>query len=260
MDKAAIADEIRRRALAANLDPNAMTRIAQIESRLDPNAKNPNSSASGLFQFINSTGRQYGLSNPFDPIANIDAGIRLASDNRAALARTLGREPTPGELYLAHQQGIGGATKLLQNPSIPAVNAVGSQAVRLNGGNVNMTAGEFASMWDRKMGGGGPLEMTVNKAPPQQQGAIPVTSGSPAMDGTPSMPMAAAQQPMSPEAFQTAVYNSAPLTGNDALDFRIKDDAVQRGYASWDEALKANQPAKTQEQDALAKLLSGQWG
>ncbi len=258
MDKGEVAAEIRRRALAAKLDPDAMTKMAWIESKLNPNAKNPNSSASGVFQFINSTGKQYGLSNPFDPIANIDAGIRLASDNRAALARILGREPTPGELYLAHQQGIGGAAKLLQNPNAPAVSAVGSQAVRLNGGNAGMTAGEFAGMWDRKMGGQ-PLEVNVTKAPPQA-GAIPVTSGSPADDGTPSFPMPAGPQPMSPEQFQTAVYNSGPVSGNEALDGRLKDDAVQRGYASWDEALKANRPQVSGEQTKIAQLLSGAWG
>lgn len=258
MDKAAIADEIRRRALAANLDPNAMTRIAQIESRLNPNAKNPNSSASGVFQFINSTGRQYGLSNPFDPVANIDAGIRLASDNRAALARALGREPTAGELYLAHQQGAGGAIKLLTNPNAPAASLVGAQAVRLNGGSPDMTAGQFAGMWDRKMGGSSPLAVDVRKPAPRPED-VPVTAGSPAMDGTPSMPMQVAPQ-MSPEAFQTAVYNSGPVSGNEALDGRLKDDAVQRGYASWDDALKANRPQVSGEQDVLAKLLSGAFG
>ncbi len=247
MDKQQIADEIRRKALAANLDPNAMVKIAQIESRLNPNAKNPNSSASGVFQFINSTGRQYGLKNPFDPLANIDAGIRLAQDNRAALVKILGREPTPGELYLAHQQGAGGAQKLLSNPYAPAASLVGNEAVRLNGGQPGMTASQF--------------EMTVNKAPPQSL----ATDGSPAADGTTPMvqmqPQSAPQpRPMNPEAFQTAVMNSAPVSSNEALDFRLKDDAVQRGYASWDDALKANQPQKTQEQDALAKLLSGQWG
>ena len=53
---------------------------------------------------------------------------------------------------------------------------------------------------------------------------------------------------------------SGPVSGNEALDGRLKDDAVQRGYASWDEALKANRPEVSGEQDTLAKLLSGAWG
>lgn len=259
MDRNAIADEIRRKALAASLDPNAMVKIAQIESGLNPNAKNPNSSASGVFQFINSTGRQYGLKNPFDPLANVDAGIRLASDNRAALVRALGREPTPGELYLAHQQGIGGATKLLANPNGKAVDAVGGNAVRLNGGNAGMTAGEFAGMWDRKMGGAGqPLTVPVNKAVPQDPGMY--AEAPPQAMGMPAQPQAQPNQPMDPAAFQSAVFNSSPGGSNDALNFRLQDDAAQRGYASWDQALRSAQPQPNQDQAMLAKLLSGQWG
>jgi hypothetical protein len=151
---AEIKDLIRRQALASGLDPNVMIRIGQIESGLNPRAKNPNSSASGLFQFINSTGRQYGLTNPFDAEQNTAAAMRFTSDNVSGLRRALGRDPTPGEIYLAHQQGLGGAKRLLSNPDAPAVSLVGEQAVRLNAGRPNMTAREFASLWDNKMSGG----------------------------------------------------------------------------------------------------------
>jgi len=86
------------------IDPNAMRAIAQIESAGNPNAKNPRSSAGGLFQFIDSTASQYGLQNRFDPTQAADAGARLARDNASHLRGVLGREPTAGELYLAHQQ------------------------------------------------------------------------------------------------------------------------------------------------------------
>lgn len=134
------------------VDPNALLTIAWIESKGNPNAKNPNSSAGGLFQFIDSTARGYGLSNKFDPAQAADAAARLARDNSSALESVLGRKPTAGELYLAHQQGIGGATKLLSNPNAKAVDLVGADAVRLNGGSADMTAGEFASLWMKKAG------------------------------------------------------------------------------------------------------------
>lgn len=38
-----------------------MNRIAMCESRNNPNAKNPNSSASGRFQFLTGTWKHYGL-------------------------------------------------------------------------------------------------------------------------------------------------------------------------------------------------------
>lgn len=132
------------------LDPNAMRAIAHIESRGNPNAQNPNSSAGGLYQFIDSTARQYGLENRFDPTQAADAGARLARDNARHLQGVLGRSPTAGELYLAHQQGAGGASRLLRDPNARAVDIVGAEAVRLNGGNPNMTAGEFAQLWTQK--------------------------------------------------------------------------------------------------------------
>lgn len=120
---------------------------AQVESGLDPSARARTSSASGLFQFIDSTwlatlhkhGTAHGLGalasaigigprGPFvtdpamrqqilalrhDPqLAAVMAGA-LAQDNRAALMPVLGREPDAGELYLAHFLGAGGAVRFL---------------------------------------------------------------------------------------------------------------------------------------------------
>lgn len=130
-----------------------LDRTYQIESAGNPNAQNPKSSAGGGFQFIDSTARQYGLTDKTDLAASADAAARLARDNAAQLRGVLGREPTAAELYLAHQQGGGGASALLANPNAPAVDIVGADAVRLNGGNANMTAGEFANLWLGKFGG-----------------------------------------------------------------------------------------------------------
>ncbi|OYW96981.1 MAG: hypothetical protein B7Z15_23985, partial [Rhizobiales bacterium 32-66-8] len=98
---------------------------------------------------------QYGLQDRFDPAQATDAAARLAADNAAHLRKVLGRDPTAAELYLAHQQGAGGAARLLANPDAPAASIVGADAVRLNGGDLNMTAGQFASKWTGKFGGGG---------------------------------------------------------------------------------------------------------
>lgn len=131
-----------------------LARTAQIESSMNPKAKNPRSSAGGLFQFIDSTAEQYGLSDRFDPAQATDAAARLATDNAAKLRRALGREPTAAELYLAHQQGAKGAATLLANPNAPASSIVGAAAVRLNGGSADMTAGQFANLWLEKFNSG----------------------------------------------------------------------------------------------------------
>ncbi|MBM2322654.1 MULTISPECIES: lytic transglycosylase domain-containing protein [Marivita] len=151
-----------------------LQRTAQLESSMGRNMKNPNSSATGPFQFIKSTAKQYGLTDPMDWTQSTDAASRLARDNSATLTRALGRAPTAAELYLAHQQGGGGAAQLLANPTAPAASIVGKEAVRLNGGSLDMTAQEFAGLWLNKFGG-----PTPSRAPTQSQ---------PAPQQTPPMP------------------------------------------------------------------------
>lgn len=139
-------------------DPATLRRIAWLESRGNPNAQNDKSSAGGLFQFIDSTAAAYGVANKMDAGQSADGAARLLRDNRNALVKTLGREPTVGELYLAHQQGLGGAQRLLAHPDEKATRIVGPAAVKLNGGNADMTAREFANMWIKKAEGAGDLD------------------------------------------------------------------------------------------------------
>jgi hypothetical protein len=161
-----------------SLPQGYLARAAQIESNFNPSAKNPNSSAGGIFQFIDSTARQYGLRNRFDPVEATAAAARLAADNRDFLARRLGREPSAGELYLAHQQGAGGAAKLLANPDALASSVVGNAAARLNRG-AGMTAGAFANQWINKFGtpvvrpgpGATPMPLQTASAGPQSNDA-----------------------------------------------------------------------------------------
>lgn len=129
------------------LPQDYLGRTARIERGLNPAARNPNSSAGGLFQFVDGKASRYGLSNRFDPVQATDAAARLARDNAAVLRQALGRDPNGGELYLAYQQGAGGAAKLLANPDVPAASLVGAKAVSLNGGAPNMSAADFAGKW-----------------------------------------------------------------------------------------------------------------
>jgi soluble lytic murein transglycosylase-like protein len=64
--------------------------IARCESRFDPKAKNPNSTASGVFQFIRSTWHETtrrmkwtGAFDVFDPRLNVIAGIWLLKTDGA---------------------------------------------------------------------------------------------------------------------------------------------------------------------------------
>lgn len=146
-------------ASATGVSPDFLTRTAAIESGFDPNAVSP-TGASGAWQFTKGTAQRFGLTDPFDPNASALAAGRLAVANRDQLRNALGREPSDSELYFAHQQGAAGAGALLANPDAPAVDvltrvyggSVGKarQAILVNGGNLGMTAGQFAGKWTSK--------------------------------------------------------------------------------------------------------------
>ncbi len=142
--------------------PAYLAKVAQIESSGNPNAGN--GPAKGLYQFMPATWARYGAGGDPTNVADANAAmVRLTNDNAAALTRSLGRAPTPGELYLAHQQGSAGAGALLANPGANAVQALSlvyggdvakaAGAVTGNGGNINMTAGQFAQKWIGKFDG-----------------------------------------------------------------------------------------------------------
>lgn len=111
-----------------------LTHIMAAESGGNTRAKNPNSSATGIFQFINSTWQQYGNGGDiYDPRAQCDAVLRFTMDNKKMLVATLGREPQAGEYYLAHFAGSGGARKVLTaSPDTSIRELLGDNVIRAN--------------------------------------------------------------------------------------------------------------------------------
>ncbi len=139
-----------------------LMRTAMQESSLRPDAQAGTSSATGLFQFIESTwlhtvkleGAQFGLGDAAqaiepagqgrytvrdsqvrqqildlrnDPeVAALMAGV-LTRENGELLSSRLGRSPTDGELYMAHFLGAEGAGQLIslaqERPGISAARA-----------------------------------------------------------------------------------------------------------------------------------------
>lgn len=94
------------------IPPEHLMAIAQMESGLNPNAVSP-TGATGLFQFTKGTAKQYGLTDRSDPLQNTIAAAKLYNDNKAALEKS-GEKATLDNIYLAHQQGAGGASQLLK--------------------------------------------------------------------------------------------------------------------------------------------------
>ncbi len=84
--------------------------IVNLESGFNPNAANPTSSASGLGQFIDSTGQSYGLdeTNRWDIDAQVKALVNIFKyDKEVASAQNLG----DAGIYGAHHDGAAGVLK-----------------------------------------------------------------------------------------------------------------------------------------------------
>jgi Transglycosylase SLT domain len=156
-----VAGAIRQAANSTGTGFSYLLATAQIESGLNPQVKAKTSSATGLFQFIEQTwlatmkqsGAELGygryaaaiektssgrhvvrdpglraeiLNLRKDPTANAVMAGALTRHNAARLRARIGRDPTEGELYIAHFLGAGGAGKLIsaaaQNPHVKAAN------------------------------------------------------------------------------------------------------------------------------------------
>jgi hypothetical protein len=130
-----IAQTIKQRAQERGVDPELALAIAQAESRLRPQIKNPKSSAHGLFQIVDDTWKQYGgdPKKRKDVNENIRIGLEILADNQQALTATLGREPRPGELYAGHFFGTEGAKRVLTaNPDAPVSSVVSARVLKAN--------------------------------------------------------------------------------------------------------------------------------
>lgn len=143
-------------------------RITQAESAGRADAQNPDSSARGLGQFINSTWlRTVKRYAPELAKGRDDKAILALRDNpkisRAmteALARgnaqglqSAGIEANDGNVYLAHFAGIGGATKLLKaDPSTPVEKLLDADAIKANAFLKGKTAGEVIAWAHGKVG------------------------------------------------------------------------------------------------------------
>lgn len=174
------------------LPDNYLTGAYGIESGYGSNTGVSSAGASGPFQFIPSTAASYGLTNRGDLHQSAQAAAALAADNVNSLRNALGREPTAGELYLAHQQGAEGAIALLTHPDQIAANTVGYQRVAQNlppgmrpqAGT--MTGADFANYWTNRF--------TQLAQPGAAQDATVAALGT----STPDAALAYASQPPAP--------------------------------------------------------------
>ena len=75
LDATPYAEIIASMSEAHGVDPNLVRALIQVESNYRPKAKSPKG-AMGLMQLMPSTAREYKVRNPYDPKANISAGVK----------------------------------------------------------------------------------------------------------------------------------------------------------------------------------------
>jgi hypothetical protein len=155
---ASVVSAIKRASQTTGVSFDYLMDKAKTESAFDPDIKAKTSSATGLYQFIDSTwlatlkehGAKYGLDDlvskiDSDPSAKKQAldlrkdpeiaavmTAEATKDNKYYLETSVGGDIGKNELYLAHFLGLGGATKFLQaknaNPDQPAADLFPSAA------------------------------------------------------------------------------------------------------------------------------------
>lgn len=177
-------------------------RTRSAESSGDDAAKNPRSTATGRYQFLDGTWAGLMKSNPelgltadgrSDPQQQEKAMRAFTGQNADAL-RSKGIDPTDRNLYMAHFLGGGAAPNFInavrQDPSVPATSlvdarvAAANRPVFFNADGTPRTAGEvYARMTNRfgdgstavaaLGGGGGAQPIQVAQAAPQGQADAP---------------------------------------------------------------------------------------
>ncbi len=119
--KKEVLDIIEQVAQRKGIPSEDFLRFAHIETggRFDERAHNARTDAKGLFQFLPSSARQYGLAgHEYDPTRNTEAAADMFQRNLTDMQRRHDRTghpylsgedaPTGLDLYLAHQQGAAG--------------------------------------------------------------------------------------------------------------------------------------------------------
>jgi hypothetical protein len=178
--------------------------LASAESSGRPDAKNPRSTAKGVYQFIDSTWEQMGGTpgNQYDPKENIELGARFIRQNAETLKRSLGRDPSYGEVYAAHYFGPGVAKMLAgASPDTPITEGLGmfnspmgvDRIIKANPNLQGKTVGEVLSSLEGKAGSG-IVSLAKGGAVRFNVGGFNVEPEDPSLIAPPTMPPATPPQ------------------------------------------------------------------
>jgi hypothetical protein len=181
----ALRDLINSAAKSNNLDPDLLARIVRIESGNNPYART--GSYHGLLQLNQPEFKRYNPTGDiYDPAANLNAGAAKLAGEIATFRQNYGREPTPTDIYMTHQQGQGGYAAHSANPNGAAWMNMASTAegrqkgenwakaaiwgnipddikAQFPGGVNTVTSQDFVNTWRQKVEGASHLSLDVQE-------------------------------------------------------------------------------------------------
>lgn len=153
------AKTIARKAQQAGIPPNVALTIAHLETggTFSHTAKNPTSTAHGLFQVLDKSWKNLGGGDR----ANIDEQIRIGFKHmkqaESHIKKSIGRELQPHEHYLGHLLGPGGASAVLKaDPNAKLIDVVrkydpkNANDIVKNNAMEGMTVGQAIGKWRNK--------------------------------------------------------------------------------------------------------------
>jgi hypothetical protein len=104
----------------AGVEPRYLHRIALLESAGNERAVTRSGTYKGLFQMSDEEFAKYGTGSIWNAQDNARAAARKMKVEIEDFRTRTGREPTPTEIYLQHQQGVAGLAAHQANPDAPA--------------------------------------------------------------------------------------------------------------------------------------------
>lgn len=205
-----------------------INKVRMIESGGRPDAVT--GSYRGHFQFGKAEEKRYGIddTNWKDPRVAEAAFKKHMAWLYPQLEKKLGRAPTPGELYLAHQQGVAGGPALLSNPDKPAWEAIRPyynsdyMAKLAVSGNIpkssplkkipveQVMAGDFARQWTSRFDGAAPSGPKI-AGQPELPGRMNLGGPKPEGEVQPT------NQPLGDQLAQAPAFPSQPVPPQQAM-------------------------------------------
>lgn len=153
------AKTIARKAQQAGVDPSVALTISHLETggTFSHTAKNPVSTAHGLFQVLDKSWKGLGGGDRTNVDEQIRVGLNHIKQANSSMRKSLGREPVAHEQYLGHLLGPGGASAVLKaDPNARLIDIVRkfdskhADAIVNNNGMSGLTVGQAIGKWQTK--------------------------------------------------------------------------------------------------------------